>query len=173
MDQKEREALAKRIKAAFADAEVPKKEDFSTRDKYVVEPFIGKSRDEIGLDNLQSSEPLGCFFPTAFRYYLPIFLNAVVLHPYEVDVLADGIIIKLSPLDSEDFKGTILEDKVQHLDYRSALVRQTQLFSQQENQAIYEFLKNYERIVPDGLDLPRVRAIYERGVEFWKEKANG
>ena len=170
MDQKQREDLAKRIKKAFSDAEYPINDDLTV--EYYTKPFAGKPRDEIGLDNLQRSEPLSYFSPTAFRYYLPVFLSAVVLHPYGVDVLASDIITKLTPIDDEDFKGTTLEGKIQHLDYRAALVRKTQLFSQKESQAVYEFMLNYEKILPDGRYVTRRRTTYEKGIDFWKEKAN-
>ena len=170
MDQKQREDLAKRIKEAFSDAEYPKEDDLTR--EYYTKPFAGKSREEIGLDNLQRAEPLSYFSPTAFRYYLPVFLSAVVLHPYGVDVLATDIITSLAPLDTESFKGAILERNAQNHDFRAILVRKTQLFSQKESQAVYEFMVNYEKIVPDSHYVTRRRATYEKAIDFWKEKAN-
>ena len=165
MDKADRQKLATYIMDAFKKSEYPGDDNLGWGE---ADAFIGKKRDDLSAEVLRKyEEALTYFSPEAFRYYLPVYLYNVIMHPAPMDVVVDGIIFILTPLDKSD----IHDKRLEHLDLRAALVRRTQAFSQEENVAVYKFISNYADLEPDSSWVTDRYIILQKAIEFWKEKA--
>jgi hypothetical protein len=111
VSRNERKELIQKIEQAFSDAQYP--EDEAIVPLYdglphcdecatLVDCFRGKPWKAVPLETLvkeRGSLPL--FTMLAFRYYLPAYLIAGLLHPRETDTLRDNIFYSLTPPKQE------------------------------------------------------------------------
>jgi hypothetical protein len=154
MDTEARLALAEQIKIAFKDAPYPTDGPITYERE---EDFVGKHWSEISIEAiLRHRDSLAAFSDGAWRYFLPTFLIAVVLHPDKVDTLSSGILYYLYPPEPynklEEFLRIIFERRV--LAFNSA-----------EKQAITAFLEAYKDLFPD--DWQRHAMVLEDAILFW------
>lgn len=101
-----RQRVAKQIEQAFADTPYPDEPICPPTTVWHYEQIEAKFKDyhwrDLPFENLfQYREVLTYLSDTAFRFYLPAYLLAVLLHPEEVDTLLDRIVDHLSPSNGE------------------------------------------------------------------------
>lgn len=170
MNEEMHRAFVAKLEATYADSPAPPTQDelvaFTTdigREEGIIRDFGGKRWQEISLDTMFEWR-MGIHSMTAkgFRYYLPAFMRAIMLHSEKtVDLLPDTVVTRLEPPDPAKL------DKL-GVAKKSRLARFQQFadsFSPQELAVIVEFLKLYLRA--DYL-YERYAARYERIIDYWK-----
>ena len=148
---------AQKTQTAFATSRYPGDDNLVEDRSYweaisLLEQFKGKDWREIPLEVLKRNRfSLSLFTPEAFRYYLPTFILASVLHSDEVDTLPDSVFCSLTPPEQE---GTEMDEFLKRVGSFSALQRE----------AIREYIKLYITIETSYSDPKR-----ERAIKFWSK----
>lgn len=152
--------LSHEIERAFAGVENPGKDKLVEYPDHwespeVVESFADMHWDAVPLDTLVKHRlSLPLFTAEAFRFYLPAFLRAAVLHPAAVDTLTENAFYMLTPPES------IGPEMEQFLARISGL-------SAQQKAVIAKFIKLYNERETSYPDPQR-----ERAASFWDEYAD-
>jgi hypothetical protein len=148
--------LAQEIEHAFATSQYPGDDRLVENPSYweapdVVASFKGKNWQEIPVEVLFTHRlSLPLFTPEAFRYYLPAYLIASVLHPNEVDTLTENIFSMLTPPETEGSK-------------MERFLKRVQGFTPEQKASIRAFVKLYVDTETSYPDPDR-----ERAMKFWE-----
>ena len=105
MSEKFREDFLRKLEDAFSNTPYPKDDKIIRQrridSKQINDSLKGKHWTEIPLDTLISyRDKLTYFTVEGFRFYLPAFIRAAILHPREVDTLIDYLMFDLTPSSS-------------------------------------------------------------------------
>jgi hypothetical protein len=152
--------VVQKIQEAFATNQYPGDDNLVEDSSYwesinLSDQLKGKDWREISLETLKKNRfSLSLFTPEAFRYYLPAFIIASVLHADEVDTLPSSVFHNLTPPEGEG------------LDMDEFLKRNGD-FNALQREAIREFIKLYVTVETSYPDPKR-----ERATRFWKESEN-
>lgn len=82
----------------------------------------------------RNRDRISYFTPEGFLAYMPAFLIAIILHPYEVDVMKDNLVYCLMTNDKEQFQ--------------ISLEKRTSLFDVSQIKVVMRFFENYEIFFP-------------------------
>ncbi|MEO8393155.1 MAG: DUF6714 family protein [Chloroflexota bacterium] len=138
IEQIKQKAVAQ-IEAAFADTPPPKAETYVIVNyacEFLTRNFTGKHWGEITGDLLfKQRECLSYLTPEAFRFYIPSYMLAVLLHPDKVDTLMDRIVTDLAPSSGQIWSN----------DHNAHLLKQADRMSKRELEAILAFLDVYQK----------------------------
>jgi hypothetical protein len=160
MSEIEPDELAQEIERAFADARHPGVDRLVEYPDYwespnVVQSFGDTHWKSVPLDTLiEQRLSLPLFTPEAFRFYLPAFLRASLLHPSAVDTLTENIFYMLTPPPVS--AGPEMEQ----------FLRRLSGFSAQQKAALRKFIQLYNQTETSYPDSRR-----ERAEKFWEEYA--
>jgi hypothetical protein len=132
--------IAREIEDAFATVTYPGDDKLVRYPDYhesddVVEGFRGKHWRDMSLDVLSEHWfALGLFSPEAFRFYLPCFLIAALLHSDVTGILWETVFLRLTPPASDGDDMDWLLKLVSLLDARqkAAILRYIELWVQTE-----------------------------------------
>lgn len=117
----------------------------------ILEAFRGKHWRDISLDVLfEHRLSLGALSPEAFRFYLPSYLVAALLHSEETDTLRENVFSALAPPAEEGFWMDWLLERINPLDVRQKAVLRR----------FIEFWARTETSYPD--------AARDRALPFWR-----
>jgi hypothetical protein len=188
-----RQELAKKIEDVFANTPYPG--DNSLGRDWEIEPFVGKHWKTIPLNVVMSRrEELLSFSPAGFRFYLPAYLIAALVHPEEtVDTLPNNILWSLAPPGSEDtylqsLKSLLqsnrfdqgekknieltIKDVSEDPDWRmKKFLNRVNIFSPEEKTVISTFILSFKELFPlaSWSDMDSARERLERAIAFWSE----
>ena len=95
--------------------------------------FLNLSDLDISILN-RNRDRMSYLTPEGFLAYMPVFLIAIILYPYEVDVMKDNLVYCLMPNDKEQFQ--------------ISLEKRTSLFGASHIKVIIRFFENYEIFFP-------------------------
>ncbi len=101
----------------------------------VLEAFRGKQWRSVALDVLFTHRlSLALFSPEAFRFYLPAYLTAALLHSEAVDTLRENVFFLLTPSDSDGVRSNWLQARIALLDakQKAAIRRFVELYVERE-----------------------------------------
>jgi len=149
--------LVQEIERAFAGAENPGSERLVEYPDHwespaVIESFAGTHWNDVPLDTLINHRlSLPLFTPEAFRFYLPAFLRAAVLHPATVDTLTENLFFMLTPPES-------LEAEM------DLFLRRLNGLNAEQKAVIRKFIKLYNETETSYPDPQR-----ERAASFWEK----
>jgi hypothetical protein len=154
MNSQKRHELVEEIRQAFAYTPYPSGQ--------VLDEFAGKHWSELPIELIQTyRDDLGTFSSEEFRFYLPAYLIAIILHPDKADILCDNIIYKLSPPapDAEESRMRWFTSKIRD-------------FNKQEIEGIFRFVMAYKQLEPEGgwTFMEQDRETLERAITFWNKK---
>ncbi|MEO8606855.1 MAG: DUF6714 family protein [Chloroflexota bacterium] len=168
MSQELREKVAKQIEEAFADAPYPGDENIGwgcgSEGGMLEEAFRGKHWSELSLELiLDNRDKLPCTTPEGFRFYMPAWLLAALLH-YEMPKaydLCQSLIFNLCPQDDSAMQEHFL--------------RHIAKFNAQEKAAVLAFLEAWKELHPDEIEMEvilpaRLRKL-SLALAFWKNPA--
>jgi hypothetical protein len=165
MTQEMRQALVEQIEKAFAD--VPYPGDNNIANSYhgtvfchdcaeLARSFQGEDWRTVSLEKLiKYRDSIPSFKPEAFRFFLPAYMIATVLHFETVDVSSNNTLHELIP-------PTTREDQVNFGDLLTASVRN---LSKQQRVAVRDFVKFYAFLNPWTR---RFTHGYSKAVKFWE-----
>lgn len=151
--------FVQKIEQAFAGAEHPGQDRLVAYPDYwespsVIESFADTAWDSVPLDTLINHRlSLPLFTPEAFRFYLPAFLRAAVLHPVAVDTLTENLFFMLTPPESAGPEMDLFLGRVAGLNAAQKAV-------------IRKFIKLYNETETSYPDPRR-----ERSSNFWEQYA--
>lgn len=161
-DEEVSQKIVRQIEEAFADTPYPGDSNIGWgcgwEGKEFERVLRGKHWKELSLEIIFTHrDELPCTTPEGFRFYLPAFMLATLLHYDEIDTLSGNLISSLSPDN-----GDLYEHSLKHLSK----------FARDEQVAILAFLKSYLKLHPGdyGLDSPVYGPILEKGIEFWEQR---
>ena len=162
MLEKERKEFAEVVKKAFTGMNYPGDDNIVHKSSLLIDDrettlrsFKGKHWEEITLETLiLNRDHLPWFTPKAYRFYLPAFLIAVILHYEEVDVLSDNTLFSLTPVDSDD-------------PWNSRFIERVTGFDPTQKDVIRRFLELYVQLDPLALQYDPHRHL-QRAIEFWE-----
>lgn len=102
--------------------------------------------------------------PIGFAYYLPAFLINVLLHHDEVDTLVDGLVHRLSPLDSSERLLSPSDWKFRWLEEIASYLHPRQI------ECLLSILDEYHQLFPDLLWYSNDVMVLNSALEYWKAK---
>jgi hypothetical protein len=153
-----RQRVVKQIEEAFSDTPYPQETgiygysiDYDLQGKHwkeITPDIIFRQRGELSFITFE-----------AFRFYLPVFMRAALLHYDEVDTLPGNLISHLAPEPPES----------SHYDYA---LRKHNHFNQVEQAAILAFLEALRRLYPaEYSDVELVFGpLLDSAIEYWNER---
>jgi hypothetical protein len=132
--------LAAEIEGAFESLSYPGDDDLIGAPTHweapeVLEAFRGKHWKDVPLSVLFTHRlSLPLFSDEAFRFYLPAYLVAALLHPEEVDTLRENVFFSLTPPESEGPRASSFMERMKRFDAQqtAAIRRFVELYVQQE-----------------------------------------
>jgi hypothetical protein len=155
--------LVRQIEEVFADTPFPGDENISPYEYEIhVELFRGRHWKDIPLETIfRERGELSFFTPEAYRFFLPAFMRATLLHYIEMDTLSGNLISHLSPKHGDSDSGL-----------HNLFIRMNNGFSRTEQKAILAFLESYLQLFPEEYSVEdRVyRPMLDRAIEYWKER---
>ncbi len=163
MLEKERKEFVEAVEKAFMETEYPGDDDIVYKtslhlddSRTTLKSFQGKHWRDISLDTLVlNRDHLPFFAPRAYRFYLPAFLIASILHFEKVDVLKNNTLYSLTPPLPED-------------SWYSSFHEQVSGFEPAQRHVIRVFLKLYAKLDPSAL-LYDPHKHLQRATRFWSE----
>ena len=168
MDEEWRKRLVEQIEVGFADTPYPKRQGFQTEYEFVTEGIAGKHWSEIELSILILSADRRDFYEFNYaqlRFYLPAFLKAAVLHPYELGMLSDTLMSDFVPPYQGDYKREMAEREEWVNEIRPGLSdRMTEVLNQLED--LREEHNQFFR--PD--EVRKIQSFVRRAYEFSAEE---
>ncbi len=167
MSEKLRQAMARRVEEVFTEQAYPGDENIVAYYGYKTpgypslpeEGYVGQDWRTMSLDHLVEYRDYIVFLsPEAFRYFLPGFLIASLLHPDESDTLVDNVVGALTPLEG---------DPTHCLDLAGVLNAREKAF-------ILEFLENYTQLFSEDkwCHFDSDLALLDRGIKFWEAQTD-
>jgi hypothetical protein len=165
-----RQRIAQIIREAFTDTPFPADDQIckaSTYSEELVRAFRGRHWRAVPIGTLAYYYvDLPHFTPEAFRFYLPSFMIAVLLHYQNVGTLPVSLIHSLTPPDADLLEKYIEKrtDPLKHTKVADFLNRAS-AFNSKEKAAIRSFLELYRKWCPRGIG--ELRYI-DRALEFWQ-----
>jgi hypothetical protein len=168
MSEDWRKELVQKIESAFADTPPPAQQKLVIFGWGVVtEGIQGKHWSEIDLDVLLKHKGTLSASPIdAFRYYLPAFLRAAVLHPDRVDTVHDSLIFLLTPPYRYDNVLSESKESGPHKRFR----KRAGSFSREEKAVISAFLASYKELDEFSWAwTDSEKEELERGIQYWKK----
>jgi Uma2 family endonuclease len=155
-----RQQVVKQIEEAFANTPHPGNKRIGVYGYSIDYDLLGKHWKEIPLDIIVKQRgELSFLTLEAYRYYIPAFMTATLLHYEEVDTLAGNLISHFSPPAEESGL----------TDY---FLRKNAGFNRGEQKAILTFLESYLLLHPTEYptDDTVYRPMLDRGIEYWKNR---
>jgi uncharacterized protein DUF6714 len=146
----EKQGLVLKIEKAFRTAPFPGRKIGIYGYTSEVSDFIGKTWQEIRLNDVNWDDPLYFFTLEAFHYYLPAYLISIINEPENVNpVIIDKLIEKLSFGDWTKKKFC-------------------KLFTKQQKAVIRDFLNHVEELLPKHHQ-ELVHLEVQKAIEFWAD----
>ncbi len=132
----DKDELRELIAKAFADLPCPS-DDYISIHRSSLEEIKGIEWQDVPLETLRRyRDELGEFTDSAFRYYIPAFLIALISKPNYMDTLMESILYDLSPP---------IGTQRQRL-----FNRKISQFTREQKLAIKAFVQGYRDLFPDG-----------------------
>lgn len=149
-----KQELADKVVAAFADVPYPGDDNISMR---YLEDFVGQTEwEKVPLAMLKyNSSDMPLFTATAFHFYLPAFLYALLTDPESDGYFGDYVIFNLAP---DRYLPSLGETAIG-------------LFSREQKAVVLEFLRRHTELFPhSGFSwIDDNWAILHRAIKFWSE----
>lgn len=151
--------VAAEIEGAFESLSYPGDDDLIGARMHweapeVLEAFRGRHWKDVPLSVLFTHRlSLPLFSNEAFRFYLPAYLVAAVLHPEEVDTLRENVFFSLTPPELEGPQASLFVERMNRFDARQAA-------------AIRRFIELYVQQETSYPDASR-----ERALTFWQRRS--
>ena len=122
--------LIQKVKCAFKDENAPERKKVGERDE--LPDWVYKTRDFVTYDDLNIFTSLLWFSDQSLRYFLPLYLIALLEHPERM---------------RSDLPRWLVEELGQHLrDSRSQ--NRCKAFTDEQQEVIIEFLEHYDEFFP-------------------------
>jgi hypothetical protein len=168
MSQYERDVLAQKIKQAFKKVKLPERKHLGELEE--LPDWVGKTRDEVRLDDLKYHPDLIWFSRKALHYYLPVIFTMMLESPERISSnFRDELIIDISRFD-------------EHRNPNRPFPKVCESFTDEQKDLVIEFLERYEEFFPPELpsNLPhghlgsaknrliKNHAALERAIQYWK-----
>ncbi|MEP7292247.1 MAG: DUF6714 family protein [Chloroflexota bacterium] len=160
------------IQNAFQNTPYPHDNDIG-RDEYegqeLWKPLQNRHWSEVPLELIKRyRDELSMFSYEGFRFYLPAFMLAILLHPDEVDTLHSNLLVNLTPLDyvSRQMNSSLKTTNSGLEGFR----RRAKLFSQQEGTAIIAFLNFYKQEYSEEYPVRELKLV-DGALDFWKQQS--
>jgi hypothetical protein len=156
------------IRNAFKDTPYPI--GYIGRDNYEGEelwkPLVNKHWSDVSLELVRRyRNELPMLYDEGFRFYLPAFMLAILLHPREVDTLHASLILSLTP---PDFRNQQLKSSPHASENTLRVFRRgANAFSQQEIIAIVTFLQFYKQEYSEEYLVSELRLV-DGALDFWQ-----
>ena len=177
MSKRLREQVAKQIEEAFADTPYPGDENISPEvyeGEKLTADLKGKHWRDIPLESIfYHKGDLPFFTDAGFRFYLPVFLLAMLRHRAKVDTLPIGLLTKLAPpqefvwrRDWKSMKKTgSFEEYFAQL--RRDFLKRMRAFSPKECAAVLAFLEAFGQLFPNDISDPRE---LREAIQYWRTR---
>jgi Uma2 family endonuclease len=149
------------IETAFVETPYPGDENISTdRDEIDERILRSKHWRDLSLETIYKvRNGLSFLTPEAYRFYLPAFMRATLLHYYQVDTLSSSLISHLSPEKRGD-------------QLYNFFLSMNGNFNRVEQQAIVAFLEALFSLYPEEFAEWNTvyRPMLNSGIEYWKNR---
>jgi Uma2 family endonuclease len=155
-----RQRVVKQIEEAFAGRPYPGDNNIGIYGYRIDYALQGKHWKEISLDTIfHERGELHFIKSEAYRFYLPAFMIACVLHYDDVDTLPGNLIGHLSPRESDS-------------SFDDYFLRKNSEFNRAEQEAILAFLESYLMLHPEEYPTDDLiyRPMLDSGIEYWKKR---
>lgn len=158
-----RQRVAKQIEEAFADTPYPDEPICPPTTVWNYELIEAEFKDhhwkELPFEILfQNRDVLTYLSDTAYRFYLPAYLLAVLLHPEEVDTLLDRMVDHLSPSNGK------------YPQHDENILKKAKTLDTSEIDAVIAFLNAYTALIIDGDERWQLGHFWYRvqlAIDFW------
>lgn len=167
MNRKQKQEFVSRMKTVFQNLKSPPQKHemvrsfFGEENEQIQREFTGKHWHEVSVEMLHDNYYTIQFFsPKAFRYYLPAFVEAIILYPEKVNDLPDEVVSYLVPPNPGASKYI-----------QNEFERVARIFKKDEKSFIVEFLEVFSELVDNRADFYLIEPHdVKRAISYWKNQ---
>jgi hypothetical protein len=161
------EQVTAQIEAAFAETPYPESGIIGMgcgwEGEEIQQALSDKHWKEITLElMLEHHDQIPCTTPAGFRFYLPAWMLAALLHYEEAEDISDNLIYNLSPPSGTEM--------LAHFLYHVSA------FNSREKTAIFAFLNAFRQLHPSEYEFEETfqgNRTLHRAIEYWKNASQG